>query len=542
MLPTRTLLASTATLPRTEVSRAELSSSPVRFVRRRAATWWGAALAALTLAVPLVHGFHPLADDGGLYVAGVEWKLNPFLFPHFTEFVSEHLRFSAFAPAVATVTRATHLPLSLVLVITNLISIALTLIGARALLLRITTNERAQLAGIATLAAVWTVPVAGTSLLLMDPYVTARSLSTPLSLWAVAFALDDWRTNQRSISGCILAITLAAGFHPLMAGYTLGFIVVLRILRSRRKILLLAILAFLAFFAATILQARAPAESAAVILAAKSRYYWFLSQWHWYEIFGLIGPLLVLLALRRHNPFGLAANGTLLCDSAILYGCFATALTLLLGQEHFHAHVIARLQPLRAFLTIYLVMFLLLGASMQQILERVTLPSSRWHFARHAMVPILLTSALGMFITQRHEFPGSAHIELPWLIRQNQNPWVRAFLWCRDNTPQSALFALDAHYITTPGEDAQTFRAIGQRSVLPDFSKDGGEAAITPRLADEWAAAFTTQLNMDQQTTSQLREGLAPYGVDWVILRSDSPAALSCPYENDLLKVCKLRP
>jgi hypothetical protein len=232
----------------------------------------------------------------------------------------------------------------------------------------------------------------------------------------------------------------------------------------------------------------------------------------------------------------------MLCDSAILYGCFATALTLLLGQEHFHAHVIARLQPLRAFLTIYLVMFLLLGTSMQQILERVAPKSSPRHFARHAMVPILLTSALGMFITQRHEFPESAHIELPWLMQQNQNPWVRAFLWCRDNTPPSALFALDAHYITTPGEDAQTFRAIGQRSVLPDFSKDGGEAAITPRLADEWAAAFTTQLNMDQQTTSQLRESLAPYGVDWVILRSDSPAALSCPYENDLLKVCKLRP
>ena len=376
----------------------------------------------------------------------------------------------------------------------------------------------------------------------MDPCVTARSPSTPLSVWAVAFALDDWRDNRRSLAGCILAIALAAAFHPLMAGYALGLIVVLRVLRCRRRILLLSVLAFFTFAAACILQARAPADSTAVILAAESRYYWFLSQWHWYEIFGLLGPILVLLALRHYNRFGLGPNGTMLCDSAILYGCFATALVLILGQEQFHAHIVARLQPLRTFLTIYLVMFLLLGTSMQQLLERVVSLSSTRHYARYAMMPIFLAAALTMFVTQRNEFPQSPHIELPWGLQQTQNPWVRAFLWCRDHTPQNALFALDAHYITTPGEDAQTFRAIAQRSVLPDFSKDGGEAAITPRLAHEWLAGFTTQLNLDQQTASQLREHLEPYSVDWVILRSDSPAALICPYDNNLLKVCKLRP
>ncbi len=542
MLLTRTLLASTATVPRTEVAGAELLSSRFRIVRRQTAFWWGAALAALTLFVLLIHGFHPLAEDGGLYVAGVEWKLNPSLFPHFTEFVSEHLHFSIFAAIVVAITRATRLPLLFALFIINLISIALTLIGARALLRRVTPDQSAQLAGIATLAAVWTVPIAGTSLLLMDPCVTARSFSTPLSVWAVAFALDNWRDNRRSLIGCILAIAFAAAFHPLMAGYALGLIIVLRAVRSRRKTLLLAILAFLTFAAAFILQARASAESAALILAAQSRYYWFLSQWHWYEVFGLVGPLLVLLALRRHNHFGLGRSGTLLCDSAILYGCFATALALAFGHEHFHAHIVARLQPLRAFLTIYLIMFLLIGTSMQQVFERASSRFSRQHYTRYAMMPILLASAFIMFITQRNEFPSSPHIELPWRLQQSPNPWVRAFLWCLDNTPPGGLFALDAHYITTPGEDAQTFRAIAQRSVLPDFSKDGGEAAITPTLANEWAAGFSAQLNLDQQTTSQLHERLAPYGVDWVILRSVSPAALSCPYDNGLLKVCKLQP
>jgi hypothetical protein len=204
--------------------------------------------------------------------------------------------------------------------------------------------------------------------------------------------------------------------------------------------------------------------------------------------------------------------------------------------------VIARLQPLRAYQMIYAVMFLLLGTSMQQILERVSSPSARRPYIRHAMMPILLACAFGMFITQHNEFPESPHIELPWALQRSPNPWVRTFLWCRDNTRQNALFALDAHYITHPGEDAQTFRAIAQRSVLPDFSKDGGEAAITPRLANEWATAFAAQLGLDQQTAPQLRAHLAPYRVDWLILRSDSPAELSCPYDNNLLKVCKLRP
>jgi hypothetical protein len=539
MLPTRTLLASTATLPRTEVSDAELSPSRVHVVRRQAAAWWGAALAALTLVVLLVHGFHPLAEDGGLYVAGVEWKLYPTLFPHFTEFVSEHIRFSVYATVLSAITRATHLPLLLVLLIAQISSITLMLAAGRALLQRITRNERAQLAGLGMLAALWTVPVAGTSLLLMDPYVTARSFSTPLSLWALALALDDWKNNPRSFLNCTLLLGLAASFHPLMAGYALGLILVVRTLRHPRRTSLLIASALLTFAAAAFLQTHAMADSSPVVLAAQSRYYWFLSQWHWYELFGLLGPLMVQLALCYLNRDGIGSRGAALASATILYGCFAVAITAAFAHESYASHTIARLQPLRAFLMIYAVMLLLLGASLQQVFERLAPPR---RFLRFAVALILLTGALCMFVAERSQFPASSHIELPWRLQQNPNPWVRAFLWCRDNTPQNALFALDANYITVPGEDAQTFRAIAQRSVLPDFSKDGGEAAITPRLADEWSAGSNAQLNLDQQTASQLREHLAPYSVDWVILRSDSPAALRCPYDNNLLRVCKLHP
>ena len=45
-----------------------------------------------------------------------------------------------------------------------------------------------------------TLPAAGTSLLLVDPYVTARSISTPLGLLAIAGVLDiisDFRQSSR---------------------------------------------------------------------------------------------------------------------------------------------------------------------------------------------------------------------------------------------------------------------------------------------------------------------------------------------------------
>ena len=69
----------------------------------------------LTVYVLMVHGYHPYAEDGGLYVAGIKKLLEPELYPQWTEFVTEHLRFSVFAPVMAGLVRGTHLPLEWVL-------------------------------------------------------------------------------------------------------------------------------------------------------------------------------------------------------------------------------------------------------------------------------------------------------------------------------------------------------------------------------------------------------------------------------------------
>jgi len=505
------------------------------------ASRWLLLLTALTLLVLLIHGYHPLAEDGGLYVAGILWKLDATLFPHDTAFVTEHLRFSIFAPFVAGLVRHTPFSLSWTLFLLYLISIALTLFAALQVLRHIIASEPAQLAGVALLAAWWTLPVAATSLMLMDPYLTARSFSLPLSLLAIAFALGDWRTRPRPALLCSLCLLLAFFLHPLMTAYALALVILLRLFRRRRVVPLLALLTVLVLAAALIIQLNAPPESPALIAAETTRYYWFLSQWHSYELLGIIAPLAIfaLLQHRRRTAFSHAA--TTLCRACIALGLIATLFALLFARENLATHLIARLQPLRVFVLLYAMMAMLLGVALQQLCF-TTWPRSFQLRAILRTIPFVAVIAFAaiMFEAQREAFPASTHIEFPFA--SNPNPWTQAFLWSRDHTSRNALFAIDADYITTAGEDAQTFRATAQRSVLPDHSKDGGEAAITPSLADLWLRGATTQTNLSSLDDPTRDARLLPLGVAWMVLHASAPTHHSCPYSNDVVKICRLNP
>jgi len=505
------------------------------------------ALAVLTALTLLVHGYHPLAEDGGLYVAGVEHLLHPTLFPHDTAFVTALTRFSLFAPLLAEVVRLTHVSLPWVLLIADLASIALTLFAARQLLRRCLTGDAAQLGGVALLAAWWTLPVAATSLMLMDPYVTARSLSTPLSLLAIAYALDlitgksrvvhasqFYRDEWGPATACITCLFLAALFHPLMAVYAAALVVTLiAITRAEhRRLLCWTLLTAVALSIAATLHALAPHESPAVTAAAHSRYYWFLSQWHWYELLGLAGPLTVLALLWRSH---LCRAADALCQACIGLGLIAILIAVLFAHDAGATHLVARLQPLRVFLPLYAVMALLLGGALTQ--RALQSPRRILHWLPAAA---LLAFAGVMLLAQRAAFPASPHIEAPW--RANTNPWSRAFLWARDHTPPDALFALYADYISVPGEDAQSFRATALRSVLPDFSKDGGEASIAPELAARWQQGVAAQSGLFTESDTLREARLLPLGVTWMLLLSSAVTAHPCPYDNGTVKVCRLTP
>jgi hypothetical protein len=160
---------------------------------------------------------------------------------------------------------------------------------------------------------------------------------------------------------------------------------------------------------------------------------------------------------------------------------------------------------------------------------------------------VLVFSALAvvMVMAERRTFPASKHLELPHAlaggnVADQENPYERAFAWIGGNTPRDAVFAVDAQYITKPGEDAQSFRAIAERSVLPDFSKDGGVVTNKPELAAAWLEGQVAQAELSTKPDAQRLAVLRPLGVTWVVLERGAVTGFLCEYANEAVKVCRL--
>jgi len=498
----------------------------------RPSAWRALALVSLLTFFGLaVHGFHPYVEDGGLYVAGIEKLLNQRLFPLWTDFVTEHLRFSIFAPVVARLVRFSHIPLGVMMFLLYLAGIWLTLWAAGMLLRRVTKSGYALAGGLTLLTCWLTLPIAGTSLMLMDPYVTARTFSTPLVLFALSWTLDAIHGQRMAWFAVVSALLVAAAIHPLMAAYGVAAVVVLSLLGAQTPSIRRfspSMLLGVALLVAATLQMKAPLESPAYIRIALTRYYWFPFAWQWYEQLGLVAPILLLWWFAHDDTQPRAWKHV--ARTGIVLALLSLAVALLFARQDYATHLVARLQPLRAFQTVYELMILLLGARLG---ERA-LRHHAWRWA------LLIVSMGGMlFFVQRDTFPNSTHVELPW--KAPTNPWEQAFLWARENTSSDALFALDAHYITHgKHEDAQCFRAIAERSALADYSKDGGEASITPDLTTAWTTGEQAQTGLEVETDSLRLQHLQPLGVSWVVLELQSRTGWSCPYQNGVVKICRL--
>jgi hypothetical protein len=498
-------------------------------------------VSVLTVFALCIHGYHPYAEDGGLYMAGVKRLLNPALYPFWSEFVTEHLRFSIFAPLVAGLVRVVHLPLMTVWLALYVATFWLTLFAAWLLATRCYLCREARCGAVALLTVWLTIPIAGTSLMLMDPYFSARSISTPCALFALFAMLDlclprtsaGLRRGQgRTIALLCGSMAVAALVHPLMSAYAFGCALLLSCTLSTNRRLRVggtALLAVLALAIATLLYFRSTPESAAYLRVALTRTYWFVARWQWYEQFGLVAPLTILtaIALQSASPSHRAARA--LARTALVAGSVAILVAVLFARANAPTYAVARLQPLRIFQIVYILMILAVGATLgERILQR---KKAAW-----AITFALL--AIIMVLADRQTFPRSAHLELPW--RQTRNGWQQAFEWISRNTPVDALFALDAHYVTQPGEDAQTFRAIAERSALADYSKDGGEASISPNLTAAWSAGQAAQTGLNTALDSQRVAKLRPLGVGWIVLPSGAVTAFGCDYLSDTVKVCRL--
>lgn len=467
----------------------------------------------LTVGAVLVHGYHPWVEDAEIYVPGIEKILHPELFPFNAQFFEAHAHATFFPNLIAESVRISHVPLETALFAWQMISVFLLLLGCWRLSGLCFTDSKAGWAGVALVACLLTMPVAGTSLYIMDQYVNPRNLSAFAAIFTVAEAVD------RRYVRAALFLVLAGAIHPLMAVFAFSLCVLLILMT---KDYLWSVAAWLPFGISFDLPPKAYHE------VALTRSYFYVTRWHWYEWLGVIGPLALLWWFGRLARGRQWKNVDLLCRALLVYQAIYLALALLLSvPARFEA--LARLQPMRSLYLLYIVMLLLAGG----VLVEFVLKNRLWRW-----LALLVPLCAGMFFTQRMLFPADAHIEWPGAASRNQ--WVEGFVWVRNHTPVKAVFALDPYYMEIAGEDEQGFRAIAERSRTADAVKDSGAVSMFPSMADEWWGQMKAQSEWRNLDKAQLQRLQAAYGATWMVLQQPGLAGLDCPYSNPAVMVCRL--
>ncbi len=499
-------------------------------------------LGALAFAALLVHGYHPYAEDAAIYVPAIKKDLHPSLYPWGSEFFTSHGRMTLFDDIVAASIKATHLQVDVALLLWHLFCIFLLLAASLLLSEQICTKRRHRWTAVGLIGSVLTVPVAGTALLMMDPYLNPRSLSTPLALFAITAVL----TRRHLL--CALCLAAIAPVHPLMTVYAAALCGIILLNRmnaiqtawgslqaaaSRLKLAVglewapataCALVLPMCLFA---LGSHLPSTDAAYSDALSTRSYFFLKNWSWYEWLGVIAPLLLIRLFCSWRSSRAASE---VSNACISLGLVATVSAVLFSTSPAF-DCLAESQPMRAFHPIYVIFFILVGGVLGDfVLRRSVL--------RHVL--LLAPVCTLMFFVQRATFPSDRHVEWPGV--SSSNPWVRAFIWIREQTPSSAVFALDPDHMNASGEDHQGFRAIAERSMLADYGKDAGVVTMFPSLAREWKAEVNALQSWTLFREADFQKLSKSYGVSWVVLQKPTTAGLSCPYQNESLLVCQIQP
>lgn len=252
-------------------------------------------LLLLTALALLIHGYHPYAEDAEIYLPGVLKILNPSLFPANAEFFGEHAGHSLYPNLIAFSVRATNLPLPWAAFLWHLLSIFLLLAASWRLASALFDEETAYWGAVALMAALLTLPIAGTFLYILDQYLNPRDLAAFAALFAVAEVL------HKKYGRAVLWLAFAAVMHPFMASFGILFCVWLVWLdRYRPRALGFAgqidgrdarpstNLAIALPFGITF--EPPPAAYHEVALRQRSH---FVLRWEWYEWLGVVGPVLL---------------------------------------------------------------------------------------------------------------------------------------------------------------------------------------------------------------------------------------------------------
>lgn len=481
------------------------------------------SLAVVTVLALLIHGYHPYAEDSEIYLPGVLKILNPSLFPANAEFFGEHAGHTLYPNVIAFSVRATHLRLPWVAFTWHLFSIFLLLAAswrlASALFKSKPQSDETTLAcwgAVVFMAALLTLPIAGTFLYILDQYLNPRNLAA----FAVLFAVAE--TLHRKYVRATLWLAFAAAVHPFMAGFGILFSVWLVLLDRFRPRVLGFAAAALPF---GISFEPPPREYHEAALLQRSH---FVLRWEWYEWLGAIGPVAIFWWMGGWARRRGMKNLELISRAMVPFVVIAAAAAIGLGiPERFEA--LARLQPLRCLSLCYMVLIVAGGGLIGQYI----LQGHVWRW-----LVLFVPLSLGMHIAQHQIFSASAHIE--WPGAEPRNPWAQAFEWIRGNTPVDALFALDPAHMQLPGEDENGFRARAERSMLADLTKDKGAASMFPPLSVVWAQQIADQKNWEQFGKEDFERLRQKYEVTWVVVEKSGPPGLDCPYENSRVRVCRV--
>ena len=498
------------------------------------------SLTLLTCAVLLVHGFHPYADDAGIYTAGVLKLANPALFQPDAAFVLANTRLSVFPYLLAALMRGTGISLNALLLGAHLLTIYAFLLACLVLVRRVFSSTAARWSAVTLAAACFTLPAAGSALLLMDPYVTPRSFSTPLGLFALAAVIDRKIPPHRALLRAALLLILAALMHPLMAAYAAAIVLVVFLIDQHHARLAVALSAMGPLAAAVLYLANlhtyaTPAYRQAILLPVHS--YLFPLHWVHRDYIGVVAPIAYFAILARR--LGSRSPAGRISIAALLVAISSTVSAFLFIHPG-GPYLLARLQPMRSFQMLFVIAVLLTGGFLGSYLADRARTQSRNASRlapRLALIALPLATAAVMFFVQRYNYPSSAHIE--WPGETPRNPWQQVFLWIRDRTPANAVFAATPDLISLDGEDSQGFRPIALRSLLAN-DKDSGVVVVFPGLAGQWATERNPQEGIDQLSDAERTARLRPLGVTWLLLSSTAASSLHCPFRNSVALICQL--
>ena len=489
---------------------------------------------ALTAAAFLIHGYHPYSEDAESYLPGIEKVLNPQLFPVHPEYFAMHAHLTLFPRLIALTVRGLHVSLPGALFLWQAASFFLFLLACWELMRRVFSAPVARWAGLALITALFTMPVAGTALYVMDPFLNPRNIIAFAEILAVVSVVD-----RRYVQAAVLLL-FGVVVHPLMTAYSITFCLLVVVMdrgaewwpgrRAARGRIdqEQAEPVAPAFFLFAPLQGLFSAPTAAYEQVAASHRYQFLVRWTWYEMLGAVAPILIFWSFGQIARARRMRNLELLSRAVAVFALIYFVAGLVVSAPH-RLEVFSLWQPMRSLRLVYILMLLLGGG----LLGEFVLRRRVWRWAA-----LFLPLSAGMCWAQRDLYPASAHIE--WPGAQPRNPWVQAFEWVRDHTPEDAVFAIDPHYMSVAGEDSNGFRAIAQRSRLADAVKDSGVVELFPQISDSWMAQVRAQTGIDHFRRADFMQLKSQFGVGWVVLRQPGSSELQCPYQNQVVMVCRL--